>query len=293
MPARSEEDAFLADIIKNTTPIAYDWPKSVPKIHSMEELESNLPAICEVIHKTLGSQNLEATYQRCLAMDLKEAGVLVICEVDIPILYRGKKVATRRADIIVKTLDGKVAVLELKALATPMAEKTMQQLTYYMHYFGVGIKHGFLVNFPHDTGFPDVDPKSQISMDYSLEYTALCGGPLKRDATRSKGVKNANAEVQICKVKLVPVAAAMSQANSRANTPIKPDRQPPSASAAAAPVAPAVAHSGQSPSASADDEAGWAAVAEGKAKVTHKGTPCKVCVKEGELCKRWHAPKAT
>jgi GxxExxY protein len=271
MPTRAEEDAFLADVLNGTTPIAYDSPKRVPRINSMEELERHLPAMCEAIHKTLGSQNLEATYQRCLAMDLKEAGILVLSEVEIPILWRGKKVATRRADIIVRTPDGRVAVLELKALVTPLCEKNLQQLEYYMRHFT--IKHGFLINFPHDTGFPDVDPNSPSSTDYSLEYTALCGGAVQRDATRSKGLKNTNTEVQITKAKLVPVAAAMSNAN----TPSKPARQSPlSPRASVAPAAPAAG-----------------AVAQGEFALTKAGTPCKTCLKEGGLCQRWHAPKET
>jgi len=252
---RAAKEAFLADLASSQ--IRYNPDNQVPEIHSMEELNSNLPAMCEVIHKTLGSTNLEAMYQRCLAMDLEKAGLIVLSEVEIPVKYRGKKVGTRRGDLLVETPDGERAVLELKALVNPMPEKKKLQLTFYMFYFGAGIKHGFLINFPHDTGFPDVDP--EMSRNYKIKETALCGGPLLRDATRSKGRTNANAAVQIHQLKLEPVAAADSQAN----TAIKPN-------ASAAPAAPVIAP--------------W------KFGLTKKGTQCQHCKNKDRLCKR-HAPK--
>lgn len=187
-------------ILRHAIPIAYDSPTEVPRIRLMKDLEHYLPTMCEAIHKSLGSQNLEATYQRCLAMDLREAGLDVLSEVEIPIMWRGKKVATRRADLIVRTPDGATAVLELKALTTLLSDKNLQQLKYYMKYFF--IQCGFLINFPHDVGFPDlvevdIDLNSETSTTYNFESTALCGGAVQCDAI--KGFKNVNTDVQITK----------------------------------------------------------------------------------------------
>ena len=254
------EEACLEKIIAGTTPITYESPDDVPQIRSMEELARRLPAICEAIHKKLLSQNSEATYQGCLEMDLKKAGVLVLSEVEIPIFYGKNKVSTRRADLIVETPDGKCAVLELKALANPLDAENMHQLEYYMHAFG--IMFGFLVNFRHNTGFPDVDPTSEMSRTYKLQDTELCGPPLNRHATRSKARKHADAPVQIIKAEYVPVAAAMPHA----------DRQTPTPSASPA------ARQQRSP------EETVLAVAQGTCALTQAGTPCKKCLDKGRLC---------
>ena len=203
------EKEFLADILAGTSNIAYDSPHGVPTIHSIEELECYLPAMCEDIHKILGSQNLKATYQRCLEMDLREAGLVVLSEVEVPITWRGKRVSTRHADVIVRTPDGDQAVLKLEAVGDPLGEKNLQELEHYMRHFT--IKYGFLVNFPHDAGFPEVnfvdiwDPLSENLLTYSLRATELCGGPIQSDGTRSKGCWNANTKVQVIKAEYVPV----------------------------------------------------------------------------------------
>ena len=65
--------------------------EKVPKISDLQSLSTNLP-----IFQQLGSQQLEAAYQRCLKIDLEEAGINVLMEPEIELTYKGQAVGTRR-----------------------------------------------------------------------------------------------------------------------------------------------------------------------------------------------------
>lgn len=143
-----------------------DSEESIPQIHTIMELSQKLPKICNAIYKTLGSQQTEATYQRCLAVDLQHAGLQVEMEVEILLLYKSQQVGTRRADLVVTLPKTKErAVLELKAVQSLLPSHA-KQLQYYMHHLQVNM--GYLVNFPHDSGFPSVETD-----DVVFEYTNL------------------------------------------------------------------------------------------------------------------------
>ncbi|KAG3022256.1 hypothetical protein JG687_00017325 [Phytophthora cactorum] len=126
-------------------------PKDVPRITRSSQLEEELPAICNEVFRVLGPYNLEATYQQALALELKDRGVTVFSEVRIPVEYKGQIIATRRMDLYLK-LD-KPVILELKAVVTGLKTDHMKQLKYYMTHSNVS--DGYLINFPHTTGFPD------------------------------------------------------------------------------------------------------------------------------------------
>ena len=64
------------------------------------------------VHNTLGNGFQEVIYQRCLAIELKNAGLEFGREIEQPIYYEGVNVGTRRADFVV---ENKV-IVELKAL---------------------------------------------------------------------------------------------------------------------------------------------------------------------------------
>jgi len=71
------------------------------------------------------------------------------------------------------------------------------QLQFYMHHLDVDI--GYLINFPHDNGFPTDLPSTATAMLYRqtvLSGSAGIGGLSDRN-TRAR---NANAQVQIIKV---------------------------------------------------------------------------------------------
>jgi hypothetical protein len=62
-------------------------PFAAPKIRDTDGLSEHLPDICDAIHSRLSSRQLEATYQRCLAIELESAGVRVASEVSVALTY--------------------------------------------------------------------------------------------------------------------------------------------------------------------------------------------------------------
>ncbi|KAG6612065.1 GxxExxY protein [Phytophthora cinnamomi] len=148
----------IAELAENLHKISFGEPVDstakcvLPRITSSGQLKDELPAICNEVFRVLGPYNLEATYQRALALELRQRGVTVLSEVEIPVLYKGQRVATRRVDLYLKLHDRPV-ILELKAVVTGLKPEHLKQLKFYMTHFNVS--DGFLINFPHLTGFPD------------------------------------------------------------------------------------------------------------------------------------------
>ena len=92
------------------------------------------------VHRILGNGFQEVIYQRCLAIELKRAGLSFGREVEHPIYYRGVEVGTRRADFIVANQ----VVVELKALTALEDVHIAQAKNYLVAYdFEVGL----LINF--------------------------------------------------------------------------------------------------------------------------------------------------
>jgi GxxExxY protein len=273
MAAYAKADSDLAALFSKHLelgdPAASASSSPVPAIADLSGLDAHLPGLCSGVFAVLTSRQCEATYQRCLALDLEEAGVEVASEVSMHLTYKGRRVGTRRADLIVRTTaDEGVAVLELKAVASGLASDHLRQLEFYMCHMGIDV--GYLINFPHDAGFPSV-----VSSDSDVgcggggsdpapvfQQTALLGSaqPLSDRATRGK---HATSTVQI--VKLVRLrnqhdaaVAAVAASSAAAAT----------AAAAHAPLAPGTAR----------------ATGTRVLGVTQKGTPCKVCIREGGFC---------
>ncbi len=92
------------------------------------------------VHNTLGNGFQEVIYQRCLAIELGNAGLVFGREVDQIIYYEGIEVGTRRADFIV---ENKVTV-EIKALINLEPVHLAQAKNYVVAYdFPIGL----LINF--------------------------------------------------------------------------------------------------------------------------------------------------
>ena len=92
------------------------------------------------VHNTLGSGFQEVIYQRCLAIELKRAGIAFGREVEQTIYYDSISVGTRRADFIVADR----VVVELKALTTLENVHIAQAKNYVV---ADGFEIGLLVNF--------------------------------------------------------------------------------------------------------------------------------------------------
>jgi len=92
------------------------------------------------VHNTLGNGFQEVIYQRCLAIELANAGLNFGREVDHVIFYNGIEVGTRRADFIV---EAKV-IVELKALISLEDVHLAQAKNYVVAY---DFAKALLINF--------------------------------------------------------------------------------------------------------------------------------------------------
>lgn len=151
----SKEKVCLANIVFS----AKSTPVPITKIDDIVSLSECLGPLCADIFQQLGSQQTEATYQQCMKIDLEEAGVDVLLEPEIELLYKGKVVGCRRPDLVLLLRSGEKAVLELKAVDKMVADH-MRQLEFYLHH--TELTRGYLINFPHDPPFIAVDDKSQF-----------------------------------------------------------------------------------------------------------------------------------
>lgn len=160
---RSTKNGYATEVIgtvcldgKGASETKPTW-KNIPDVAS---LDVHLPAICSYIFEQIGSQQLEATYQRCLRIELEAVGVTVTMEPELHLTYKNVVVGTRRADLLLEMPSGETAIIELKAV-NEMKLEHRKQLEYYLHH--ANVQKGYLVNFPHDSSFPSVDDKSSFT----------------------------------------------------------------------------------------------------------------------------------
>ncbi len=92
------------------------------------------------VHTTLGPGFQEVIYQRCLAIELRKAGIEFTREQEHAIFYEGEQVGTRRADFVV---ENKV-VVELKAM-TQLEDVHLAQGKNYVVAYDFPL--GLLINF--------------------------------------------------------------------------------------------------------------------------------------------------
>lgn len=92
------------------------------------------------VHCALGNGFQEVIYQRSLAIEMREEGLVFEREREMPIYYRGLSVGKRRVDFLV---EGKICV-ELKAV-TKLENVHYAQAINYLEAFKLEI--GLLINF--------------------------------------------------------------------------------------------------------------------------------------------------
>ncbi len=103
---------------------------------------SNVVIGCAIeVHKVLGPGLLESAYQHCLAWELRQAGLVVVEQVAIPIQYKSVAIANAyRLDMVVEN----ELVLELKAVERLEPVHVAQMLTYLR---ANRFRLGLLLNF--------------------------------------------------------------------------------------------------------------------------------------------------
>jgi GxxExxY protein len=92
------------------------------------------------VHNTIGSGFQEVIYQRCLAIELEESGLMYVRESEQLLFYKGREVGTRRANFIVE----ENIVVELKALYELEKVHIVQMRNYLVAY---NLPIGLLINF--------------------------------------------------------------------------------------------------------------------------------------------------
>ena len=105
------------------------------------------------VHNTLGNGFQEVIYQRCLAIELQNAGIHFEREVEQPIYYENIHVGTRRADFVVEN----IVIVELKALINIEDVHLAQAKNYVVAY---NFNKGLLINF------------GAISLQYKLVFNS-------------------------------------------------------------------------------------------------------------------------
>ena len=97
------------------------------------------------VHTALGPGLLESTYERCLAIELRRAGLRVECQCVLPLVYHDTTI--ERAYRIDMLVEGKL-IIELKSASELTPIDTAQLLTYLKL---SELRLGLLINFnvPH------------------------------------------------------------------------------------------------------------------------------------------------
>ena len=107
---------------------------------SLDEITYKINGCAMKVHNTLGNGFQEVIYQRCLAIELANAGLSLEREKEQTIYYEGIDNGTRRADFIVENQ----VIVELKALINLEDVHLAQAKNYVVAYdFPVGL----LINF--------------------------------------------------------------------------------------------------------------------------------------------------
>jgi GxxExxY protein len=93
------------------------------------------------VHRVLGPELLESTYEQCLAHELSREGIGFRLQQPLPVDYKGIRLECGyRVDAIVEN----EIILELKSVEQVLGIHEAQLLTYMKL---AGIRQGFLINF--------------------------------------------------------------------------------------------------------------------------------------------------
>ena len=92
------------------------------------------------VHRMLGTGFQEVIYQRSLAVELEQAGVVFGREIEMPLFYKDVEVGSRRVDFLVEEM----VLVELKALHELTPTHHAQIINYLEAY---RLEVGLLINF--------------------------------------------------------------------------------------------------------------------------------------------------
>jgi len=113
-------------------------------IHTAENQDPQTYAIIGAameVHTQLGSGFLEAVYQEALAAEFQSRGIVASREVELPVFYKGQRLAcSYRADFVCY----ESVIVEIKALREITGVEEAQVLNYLK---ATGMQRALLINF--------------------------------------------------------------------------------------------------------------------------------------------------
>lgn len=112
-------------------------------MHQHDPLTQKIIGCAIEVHRELGPDLLEATYEEALCIELNIAGLSYSRQVGVPVSYKGHLIGEHRPDLVV---EGKV-VVEIKSVERLNAVHQAQTLTYMRI---LRIRVGLLMNFNSD-----------------------------------------------------------------------------------------------------------------------------------------------
>ena len=102
------------------------------------------------VYNVLGYGLSESTYQKALALKLKQNFNQIELERSVPIIYMNHEITVLRADIVVDNL----FILELKATNYKLSDKEVNQIKRYMKI--LNIQAGVLINFSKELEIKEI-----------------------------------------------------------------------------------------------------------------------------------------
>ncbi len=92
------------------------------------------------VHSALGNGFQEVIYQRALAIEMGDAGIIFSREHEMPIYYKQRQIGTRRVDFLVEEF----VSVEIKAI-TKLEDVHLAQAINYLEAYDLEV--GLLINF--------------------------------------------------------------------------------------------------------------------------------------------------
>ena len=108
--------------------------------YPLSELTGKIIGCAMEVHKIMGNGFQEVVYQRCMAIEMTQQGILFSREHEMDLTYKSHSVGTRRVDFFV---EGEIMV-ELKAVSN-LEDVHLAQAINYLEAYGLNV--GLLINF--------------------------------------------------------------------------------------------------------------------------------------------------
>lgn len=105
-----------------------------------EELTHQIIGLAMKVHTAIGMGFQEVIYQRSLAIELETAKIMYVREFEMPIMYKGIQVGTRRVDFFIED----IIMVEIKAVRE-LDDVHLAQAKNYLEAYK--LETGLLINF--------------------------------------------------------------------------------------------------------------------------------------------------